>query len=241
MGITLTNIRTVIWDLDGTLLDSFGIFVDIMTQVLPAHGLPEPSFDQLRHNFHGNLEESMRGLVDEAVGEAELMAMLADFLRIDNEYIEDVDHHLFMDAVGLAKRAHEFGARQILVTNRAHGIDRGKASPRTMVQHSVLRPYIDIVICGDEVENRKPNPEVLGSLLAGLHSKSTLVVGDQVVDANFARNLEAQAVLVDRSGEGIAHLDRGSESIANGRVHITSSLAEVDLAYAAESGVTILQ
>jgi phosphoglycolate phosphatase-like HAD superfamily hydrolase len=226
--IKLANIRTIIWDLDGTLLDSFGIHVDIMTQVLTKHGLPEPSFDELRHNFHGKLEESLRGLAGD-VSDEKFAALLADFLKIDNEYMTDVNHHLLMDAVTLAKHAHESGMQQILVTNRAHGVDRGNASPRNLVQNSVLCEYIDTVICGDEVEKRKPDPAVLGTLLDELQPQHTLVIGDQAVDARFAHNLSARVVLVDRLDEGIAHLDSLEEPMAPDRMVIVKSLSEIIL------------
>lgn len=203
----IEGIQSIIWDFDGTLLDSFSGRCDLMRQVLTMHGLPEPSYDQLRHNFHGRLEQSLRGLTGD-VSDEKFGELLADFLRLDSNYMEDdPNQYLCMDAVGLAKQAHELGLQQILVTNRAHGIDRGNASPRNLVQNSVLRPYIDTIICGDEVERHKPDPAVLGARRSEFQAGHTLVVGDQAVDARFAQNLSARAVLVDRLGEGIAHLD----------------------------------
>lgn len=205
---------TVIWDLDGTLLDSFGIHVDIMTQILPKYGFPVPTTAMLAHHFHGRLEESIRGVVGN-IDEKQFAALVRDFLAIDNQYIQDITHHLFVDSIALAKRAHEWGARQILVTNRSHGVDRGMASPRNMVQGSILREYIDTVICGDEVEIRKPNPQVLGDILQDIVPEETLVIGDQFVDAQFAGNLGGRAVLINRYEGKIAHLEQLPEGWQN--------------------------
>jgi phosphoglycolate phosphatase-like HAD superfamily hydrolase len=204
---TLKDVQTIVWDLDGTLLDSFGIHVDIMTQVLMKYGRPEPTYDQLRHNFYGKLEESMRGLAGKHTSDTELAAMLEDFLKIDNEYIKEVDRHLFVDAIGLAKQAHTKGVRQIFVTNRAHGSDRGNASPRNIIENSSLKGLITEVFCGDEVRIRKPDPMVLESVIEELNPGMTLMIGDQAVDAVFAHNFGARAVLVNRFDDEIHHLD----------------------------------
>lgn len=224
-----SNVQTIVWDLDGTLLDSFGIHIDIMTQVLRKYGRPEPTYDQLRRNFHGKLEDSMKGLAGEHTSDDELAAMLDDFLRIDNEYIQDVDHHLFVDAVGLVKQAGSKGIRQIVVTNRAHGVNRGKASPRTMIEHSILRGYISTVICGDEVHIRKPNPKVLGEDHQ-IDPARTLVLGDQAVDAIFAHNFGARAVLVNRFEDDIHHMETFYQSGGdNDTVTIVKALSDITL------------
>lgn len=227
--VCITDTQAIIWDLDGTLLDSFGIHVDIMTEILVKYGRPEPTYDQLRRNFHGKLEDSMRGLAGEHTSDQELAAMLEDFLKIDNEYIQDVDHHLFIDAVGLAKQAHDKGVRQILVTNRAHGKDRGNASPRGMVDNSVLKGLISDVLCGDEVSFRKPDPRVMGDILNELQPSRTVMIGDQAVDALFAHNYGARAVLVNRFEDDIRHMESFYEKDSDTAVEVVNSLSDVML------------
>lgn len=217
----------IIWDLDGTLLDSFEITLSSLVKVLPRHGFPAPTALELTHHVHGPIEACIRGLVGN-IDEAQLAAVLHDFMEVDNKYIEDVDHHLFVDALTLAKRAHEQGIRQILVTNRPHGIDRGLASPRNIVQGSILCDYIDTVICGDEVDFRKPSPEVLGDLQDAIVPEETLVIGDQFVDAQLAGNLGARAVLVNRYDGPVAHLDQ-LEKGWQGYTTVLSSLHDVQL------------
>ncbi len=226
--MTLLNIMNkpfslVIWDLDGTILDSLEISIEVWQKVLPMHRLPRPTSQDVMHNYHGTLEDTARALAGD-IPESELASILADFMLLDDEYIQDVDHYIFPDALALAQRLHNAGKRQVVLTNRAHGQDRKNASPRNIIENSKLGPYIDQIVCGDEVVERKPSPQALTGIIS--EADQLLIIGDQYVDALFAHNLESNAYLVQRSDETILHLDRlpdGWES----HVKIVRSLADI--------------
>ncbi|MEO8105281.1 MAG: HAD hydrolase-like protein [Candidatus Saccharibacteria bacterium] len=222
---TPRGVELIIWDLDGTLLNSLIISIDVWQTVLPRHGFSAPTKHEVARNYHGTLLETAQSLAPLATPK-QTTAILNDFMIVDNAYIQDANYHLFPDAVSLAERAHATGAKQILVTNRAHGIDRLNASPRNLIANSRLRDLFDVIICSDEVVERKPSRHVLSGIE---HDPSkTLIVGDQFVDAQFAANLGCQAVLVNRNGFPIAHLDKldaGWEAY----VQLVQSLDEVDL------------
>ncbi|HEY8998870.1 MAG TPA: HAD hydrolase-like protein [Candidatus Saccharimonadales bacterium] len=207
-----SDVETIVWDLDGTLLDSFGIYVGCVNEVLRGLGRPEIPEQVFRSNHHGLIDDSIVAVLREAgqeTTEAELTAIIRGFYALDNDYIKNVDDHLFEDAVGLAERAHEVGKRQIVVTNRPHGVDRGNGSPRNLIANSRLHDVIGTILCGDDCEVRKPHRAFLeahfGTDLANLGKIA--VIGDQFVDAEFANNIGGSAILVARAGE-IAHLDR---------------------------------
>jgi phosphoglycolate phosphatase-like HAD superfamily hydrolase len=116
---------------------------------------------------------------------------------------------LFEDAIDLARRAHRAGKRQIVATNRPHGIDRGNGSPRNLVANSRLREVVDGILCGDDSEYRKPYREFLEARFgpALIELGEIMVIGDQFVDAEFAHNIGCKAILVTRTDK-IAHLER---------------------------------
>lgn len=207
MRTDFTGIKTIIWDLDGTLLDSFGIFVTAMEEILPHHGIDFPGEDIIAANYHGSLQDAVRGSVQRELTAEEENAIIVEFLSLQDSQYEIIEGHLFKDAEALVARAHAAGIRQVLVTNRDHE-GRNNASPRSIVAHSELKKYIDLVICGDDSEHRKPKPAVLGDFAAGLVPEETLVIGDQYVDAEFAYNLGSAAILVTRNGQQPHHLDK---------------------------------
>jgi phosphoglycolate phosphatase-like HAD superfamily hydrolase len=217
--------KTIIWDLDGTILDSLGLLEGGLAEVAPQYGFAVPSRQLLEINFHGTLEDT----IDSVFGGLEpgiLHDVTRAFLATQDKNYEVIEPHLFLDALRLATRAHEAGMRQILVTNRAHE-GRLRASPRNIVANSDLSKYIDAVVCGDDSEHRKPTPEVLGALAAELKGNEVIIVGDQHVDAEFARNLDARAILVCRNGELPHHMDTLGDW--QSFVTIVRSLEEVHL------------
>lgn len=217
------TIKTIIWDLDGTLLDSFGIYEDILAQLLPTKGVVVPPRAAMLKNFHGSIEESLGGILN--FSPEELTAFVKEFLEVDNNYIKEVHDHLFPDALAFAKKAHQNGIRQMIVTNRPHGMRRGNGSPRNIVQNSDLREYIDYIVCGDESEHRKPKKEVLSGV--EYDPVTTVVIGDQFVDAQLAHNLGATGILVNRQGE-VPHLEQMADGWES-HITIVPSLDEVQL------------
>lgn len=220
----MKNKELVIWDLDGTVLDSFGIYCDLLAKVAPLHGFEVPAPEILRANFHGSLEDS----INQALGgmaEQKLTDVVEDFLELQDAEYEVVEDHLFADALMLMKRAHSEGAGNILVTNREHA-GRLKASPRHIVETTELAKYIDMVICGDDSQHRKPKPEVLGGLR--IVPEHTVVIGDQYVDAQFAHNLGAHGILVARGGEQPANLQMLEYDWGNSLI-IVPSLHDIEL------------
>lgn len=223
------HVQSIIWDLDGTLLDSFGIYRDCLNEVLRQHSQPEAPEQILRNNHHAHIEESIASVLQDMgqkVSAAELAQIMHDFYVLDNAYIKDVDNHLFADAVDLAERAHTAGKQQIVVTNRPHGTDRGNGSPRNLIANSKLRYLINDILCGDDSAYRKPYREFLearfGPKLAGLGE--AIVIGDQFVDAELARNVDCAAILVARV-DNIVHLDKLGDW--QNYVQIVGSLREV--------------
>jgi len=222
--ITISKpVDTIIWDLDGTILNSLEISIVIWQSVLTQHGFSMPSEVEVSNNYHGSLEDTARGLAPSA-SDDQIRQLLDDFLKIDNTSIKDADRHLYEDAVDLSRRAHTKGLRQILVTNRAHGVDRGNASPRTLIEGSRLSDYIDKVICGDEVAERKPSKNVIADIL--MEGSKPIVIGDQFVDAQFAVNLGCSAILVNRHSDKTNHLDKLGD-IDKSVIHLVDSLHQV--------------
>jgi phosphoglycolate phosphatase-like HAD superfamily hydrolase len=223
--------QTIVWDLDGTLLDSFGIYVGCVNEALRGLGRPEIAEQVFRNHHHGFIDDSIANVLREAgqkATQAELAEVIQEFYALDNDYIKDVDDHLFADAVALAKRAHKVGKRQLVVTNRPHGVDRGNGSPRNLVANSSLRELVNVVLCGDDSEFRKPHRAFLEACFGGDLAElgEIIVIGDQFVDAEFAHNIGGAAILVARAGE-IAHLDE----LENWQAYtqIVSSLHDVEV------------
>lgn len=223
--LDLTGVKLVVWDLDGTIIDSYGVYAAIITEAAELRGLAPPTAKTMRHNFHGSLDQSIKGAFDMVEG-IDFETLLNDFLRIQENYYHEPEEHIYPDARDLAKRLHAAELPQVIATNREHA-GRGNASPRYLVEHSSFKSYISEVACGEEVSARKPDAAVLADISAakGLQGAEILVIGDQFVDAQLAQNLGARAIIVNRGDEPVPHLD--SLGDCSDFLSVVSSLNEV--------------
>src|SRR6266496_2652229 len=74
------SVQTIVWDLDGTLLDSFGIYRDCLNEVLRKLGRTEIDEQIFRNHHHGFIEDSIANVLHEA-GQTTTKAELAEIIR----------------------------------------------------------------------------------------------------------------------------------------------------------------
>jgi phosphoglycolate phosphatase-like HAD superfamily hydrolase len=202
------NVRGLIWDLDGTLLNSSGVFEQIIADVVKESGHSMPAREFILSNYHGALPETIQKILNISSPE-ELDKTVTLFLaKQEHYYADDLEAHLFKDAVAVAQQAAKLGIHQLMVTNRAHE-GRGTANPRFIVAATVLSEYIHEVHPSDEVEYHKPDKSSVGDWMDRyeLAPHEVVVIGDQYVDAQLALNIGARAILIRRTGD-IPHFDR---------------------------------
>lgn len=223
------NAAGIVWDFDGTLLDSFKLQESVLTEVLQRRGMAIPAHEVFVHNYHGRLIDSVQGIC--GVEGDLLQEIYEDFIQSEERHYEHLDDLFFADALDLLRRSHVAGLKQIIISNRPHHSDNRLGSPRNLAKREPLVGLVDIVVCGDDNAFHKPDARMLDMAEheLGLGRKDMLVVGDQFVDAEMAHNLGTQAVLVSRDGESIPYLDRLADGWQT-KVQIVNSLAKVSVA-----------
>lgn len=218
----------VVWDLDGTLLNSFRLQEETLTEVFEERHTPVPPHSVFVDNYHGRLRDSIQGICG-AEGDL-LEEIYEDFIWREERHYEHPGELYFDDAIGLMQRNHTAGLAQIIVSNRPHHNDSRLGSPRNLVKRSPLTGLVQAVVCGDDNEFSKPDARMLDATeqTLGLVRSSLVVIGDQYVDAELAYNLRAAAILVARNGALIPHLERLPDDWRT-HVRIVSSLDEVSI------------
>ena len=71
--------RAVLFDMDGTLLDSLEDLQDSVNHVLTAHGYPARTLEEIRSFVGNGAEKLMRRALPDTVGEEEFAALLAEY------------------------------------------------------------------------------------------------------------------------------------------------------------------
>lgn len=182
----------VIFDLDGTLIDSAPDIHRAINRMLKKLGGAPLSLPELRQLIgDGSLALVQRALAARHLQGADESAALQSFLGF---YAEEPTAHtrLYPGVPGTLDRLQQRGLALALCTNKADALTR------VILEQLRLRPYFSQVVGGDSLGFRKPDPRVLLHVLAasGTAPDAAVLVGDSEIDAATAQAAGVPFVLV---------------------------------------------
>jgi len=186
----------VLWDMDGTLIDSEPIWIQQEYELMASLGVNWSHEDAI-HCVGGpmtRVDAYMRSKLDEATQELFPPMTLTEqlLLRMADQMSEGVD--FAPGAENLLKELRTLGVKQGLVS----------ASSRTLVDaaiNSIGADYFEVTISDNDVESSKPNPE--GYLKAAaqieVDIENCLILEDSITGTTAA--IESGAFVI-----GIPHI-----------------------------------
>ncbi|MBW8781289.1 MAG: HAD family hydrolase [Verrucomicrobia bacterium] len=169
--------RTVLFDLDGTLIDHLPAIHRSYSHTLPQLGLPAPTYQQVKNAIGGGLENAMLKFVPPE--------KLAEGLRI---------YRTFWDITMLEGAEPMPGARELLEQLHRRGVacavftNKHGPSARSVCAHLGLAPFLDLILGAKDTDWLKPQPEFAAHALAELKANpaTTCLVGDSPWDVEAA-------------------------------------------------------
>lgn len=171
------DLRAVLFDLDGTLVDSAPDLAGAANDMRRARGLDALALEQLRPM----VGSGARGMLNAALG---LMPEHAEYELLRREFLDRYEARLTQESVlfdqipSLLEALDASGLRWAVVTNKAERF----ALPLTEAMG--LRPRAFTVIGGDTTPHAKPHPEPLleAARRGGLAAQHCIYVGDDERD-----------------------------------------------------------
>ncbi|MBS1142771.1 MAG: family hydrolase [Proteobacteria bacterium] len=188
----------VVFDWDGTLLDSAGAIVQAIQSACSDLGLPVPEEARARHVIGLGLADAMRHAVPDLPSDR-YQAMVE---RYRHHYLAG-DHRLtlFPGVPELLQRLQLAGHILAVATGKSRlGLERA-------LDHSGLRSYFQASRCADECHS-KPHPQMLEELMAefGIAAESTIMIGDTSHDLLMATNAGVDGLAVTYGAHPHEHL-----------------------------------
>lgn len=204
--------RTLLFDLDGTLIDSIGLIVDSYHHTMAAHGLPpQPDAYWLR-GTGTPLRVQLAPFASEHRSLEDLIATYREY----NLANHDSRVRAFPGVTDAITRLHAIGCRLGLVTSKNR-----QGSLRGLRVAGIAHAF-ELIVSADDVTHPKPHPEPVLRALDGLGAMpdECVYVGDSVHDLESGRaaGVATAAVVwgaVPRHALAPAHPDHWIETAAD--------------------------
>ena len=190
---------TVVFDLDGTLIDTAPDLIEALNVVLKNERLPAVPYEEARLMIGGGAKRMLElGLkadgrdVSGPDGGAELDRLFKDFLKYYSEHIADRSRP-FPGLDGALDVLASKGCKFAVCTNKLERLSRQLLDALNMTKRFEF-------ICGqDTFGSMKPDPEVLRKTIAksGGEVSRAVMVGDSATDINTAKAAGVPVVAVD--------------------------------------------
>jgi phosphoglycolate phosphatase len=224
--VTEAGVRLVLFDCDGTLVDSQHVIVAAMVAAWRAHGLVDPSAHAVRRIVGLPLVQAIAMLLPrdataapERVAESYKEAFFE--LRRRPDHVEP----LFP---GVAGTLQALDAADLLL-----GVATGKSRRglvATLDRHGLTHRFVTLKTADDGPGKPAPDMVVQAMAEVGAEPRDTVVVGDTVFDVEMARNAGVPAIGVAWGYHEVGEL-RGA-----GAARIVHRFGEVPGAIAAVLG-----
>ncbi len=182
----MNSLRAVIFDLDGTLIDSAPDICASANILLEQNELVPLTLGQI-HSFIGNgvpkLIERILRHVHKPLSLQE--KWVQDFLKVYEENLS-VHTKIFDGVEEVLYHLSARGVKLAICTNKP------KKATDLILKHLNLSHYFEVVISGDCADEKKPSAAPLLKALEGIgvERAHALFIGDSVIDARAAQNAD---------------------------------------------------
>ncbi len=177
--------KAVLFDFDGTLADTLGMYIKAYRRVLTHYGFNFAD-EEIVSKCFGKKEKDIceaAGIPDQA----------EEFRKMYYAFKHDllVENKLFPDTLDVLKHFHRNGVKMGVATFASRWyIDK-------MVDQLDIRRFFEQILSFDDVKNPKPDPEMVTKLCEtlGVRPEDSLVVGDSKGDILMGKAAGAKTAL----------------------------------------------
>ncbi|RKX92284.1 MAG: hypothetical protein DRZ90_14030 [Spirochaetes bacterium] len=177
------NYNLIVFDLDGTLVDSIPDIADIYNSRLRMEGYPEHPVENYRRYVGWGLEKALKLVLPEGVSDGEIQRILTE---IADEYAKRPAKLslVYPGILELLKYLGSVSVPMIVFTNKP------EALAQSVVEELFPHGIFDEVLGYTPRFPHKPDPSALNEYILGKNYplSSILMAGDTPVDLETARN-----------------------------------------------------
>lgn len=183
----MENIKLVIFDLDGTLVDAYAAIGSSFNYLMRKLGLKPQSLSVIRRLVGWGDINLLKPYI--------LPENLKPALNLYRQHHKRslLEHsRLYPQVKRLLRTLKQKGYKLAVASNRPSKFSR------ILLRHLGINVFFDYVLCADQCGHGKPNPEMLNKIVKRFKVKKTqvLYVGDMVIDAQAGKRAGIRTVVV---------------------------------------------
>ncbi len=187
MDINDSRIKAVLFDFDGTIMDTNEIIINSWQHTFRELLGKEQPLARILNTFGEPLETSMKKEFPDVDVEKSV--------NIYREYHKDrfVDSiRIFPGIEALIKQLHLMGYKLAVVTSRL-----AESTRQGMEKYGLEKWFHEVITC-DDTQNHKPDPEPVFLALSklGVSASEAVLIGDSIFDILSARRAGVKSILV---------------------------------------------
>ena len=185
----MKHYQLIVFDWDGTLIDSEARIVNCMRAAIHDLQLPARTHEQMRNVIGLGLHEALATLYPD--GNKSMYQDLVDRYRHHFLVQDDTPSELFTGVDTLLSTLNDRGHYLAIATGK------GRVGLEKSLDETGLREYFHYTRCADETRS-KPHPQMLEEIMdrLGVTPDETLMIGDTEFDLEMANNAGTAALAV---------------------------------------------
>ena len=174
--------KAVLFDMDGTVLDTLGDLANACNHTLAAFGLPQRTRTEIAHFLGNGAAWLISHAVPEGTDEARFREILAAYQPWYDAHC-DIETAPYPGILALMRALKAAGVKQAVISNK-------QDSAVQLLSELHFPGLLDFSVGESATVRRKPNPDaVLAALAAmGIEKEAAVYVGDTEVDMTTAKN-----------------------------------------------------
>lgn len=211
--VVIMRFSCIVFDLNGTLVDTSASLTVAANELLARHNLPTVESEQVRRldcQDPRSLLRSVFALAGSAMSDAELTEQLDHFeLLYDNHLLELT--RPCPDARRVMQTLHERQVKLSVLTNKPQ-----QSAVKTL-DHFGLTRYLDYLVSGDMGLRQKPDPAGLLEIMekSQVEADRTLMVGNRRFHLLAARNAGVKSACCMTFTDRVTALAMGTDYVLN--------------------------
>lgn len=197
--LTGPKFQLIVFDLDGTLVNSYPAIISSVNYTLRRFGLNGRSDSAIKRAVGWG----DKALLVPFFGKQRLSAALKIYRKHHKKSLREKSEFM-PQAKRLLGYLDKKGYKLAVASNRPHRFSN------ILLKHLKIKKCFDYVLCKDQIKFGKPHPSILNKIMRRLKvsKESTLYVGDMAIDVRTGRRAKVKTFAVTTGSSTIIELGR---------------------------------